>query len=461
MESRSENMGKNNNLLITEKKNVYLRLFFLNIANFIAGFYILAMYDFKPTIVSLMFTILIPFLIFSFFYYKDIFHPFNIFFMTTQFVFVYNMIDVNANKDGFRYGSLSVDYREESFVLAIIVIMLWYIMMYIGYNFSKRIKNFKVLNKFNYTLKKPKKIAYLLISLAFISFFGVILIQDGIDGMILALSNRTDAYEGMAYLIELVSLGSIGALVLLYNGNIKSSMFFIVLSFIMMSAFGGRGAAFFGSIFPYLICYHHKVNKVKISQLLIVGFITVIFAIALGNYRLYQESRLSFDGMSDILSTIAHSSQGGEILPSLVGTLMYSDVDYGWGKTLINIIFAPIPRGIWSNKPQIDDSGIISKVLMGNEGWGLPPGPYGISFYNFGFIGVIVVGFVTGLIVYKFYKQLVVSQKDKTDNNIGLIFFSIIIPSVFNLISTSYQINIIWYSIIFLLIKRIDNLIAN
>ncbi len=79
-------------------------------------------------------------------------------------------------------------------------------------------------------------------------------------------------------------------------------------------------------------------------------------------------------------------------------------------------------------------------------------------FFNFGFIGVIIIAFTVGFIIYKLYYKFVFKD---LNNKIGQIYYTLIIASVFNFISTSAQINIIWYSFIFLSIKIIDVIISS
>lgn len=433
------------------------RILWFILISIIISLFIIYIYDYKYNYNTLMFIILVSFMILSILISKDLFHPFNIFFISTQFLFVFNMIDINANKNSFRYGYLDSNYHDKAFLWAVLVILIWYIFMYSGYFYSSRTKT-KKTDLALFDIKNTNLISILLIIIGITSYSYVVFLKGGFSGIIESLSGRVSAYAGLNYLIKLTGLVTIGALILLRNGYKKISVIIILLSFLLLASFGGRGGAFFGSIFPYIIYYHYQENRLRILQLVPLGAIVILFSIGLGNYRMYQETRLNFNGFYDVVSKIAHSTQGGEILPSLVGSLIKGDIGYQYGATLINIIFAPIPRSIWFNKPPIDESGIVGKVLMGSEYWGLPPGPYGIAFFNFGFIGVILFSFIVGFIIYKLYYKFVISN---TKGNIGLIFYILIISSTFNFISTSAQINLLWYIFIFIVIKLLDVLITS
>src|SRR5690625_3401402 len=280
--------------------------------NIIVSLFVLSLYDFTPKLNTYLFIILIPIVIAPVFLNKDIMNPFNIFLISSQFLFIFNMIDINANKDFFRYGMLSSNYYEVAFTWAILIILMWYVCMYLGYfyTFEKQSKN-KELRVFE--IRNSTSIAIILIVLGTISYLVITYLKGGLSGILEGLSNRRESYAGLSYFIKLTSLVSIGAIMLLHKGYKRISMILIVLSFLMLSSFGGRSAAFFGSVFPFLLFYHYRVKKIRFTSLIPVGFIGVIFAIALGNYRQYNEFRLEFNGIYGLLSKVASGTQGGEI----------------------------------------------------------------------------------------------------------------------------------------------------
>ncbi|RHW39558.1 oligosaccharide repeat unit polymerase [Lysinibacillus yapensis] len=444
------------NLLNTDINYFYQRVISFVVVCLLLNIDIMYIYDFELSYITLMFMILVPIIIVPLFFSRDLMHPFNIIFMSSQFLFVYNMIDLNANKGYLRYGSLPSDYYNTAFAFAILVIIIWYLSMYLGYFYASNQRSSKNLDMRMVELNNPKLIAFMLFLITIIGFIFTIYLKGGISGMILALSGRTEAYSGLHYMIKIVGLGAISALILLGCGYKKLSFILIILTFILLSLFGGRGAAFFGSIFPYFVYYHYRINKIKFIHLIPIGIIAIFFGIALGNYRLYQEARISIGGIHDILSKIAHSTQGGEILPSLIGSLINGNIDYARGSTLINIIYAPIPSSLWANKPLIDESGIVGHALMGSSVWGLPPRPYGLAFFNFGFIGVLIIGCLTGIIIYKMYQTFVIKNNNTSRYNVGLIFYVLTIIAFYNVVATSAQIDIIWNIGVFIFIKILD-----
>ncbi|GFZ79961.1 hypothetical protein GCM10010978_21450 [Compostibacillus humi] len=440
-----------------EKKSMYSRLFYFFLVSIFSIIFIMYTYNFQINYITLLFILFIPLIVIPILISKDLMHPFNIFLINSQFLFIFNMIEINANKSSFRYGSLPPSYHDTAFFWAILVMVLWFIFMYFGYMVSRKTKT-KPLNNSILQITNLKIISVILMLVGVISFLYLVSLQGGFSGIIDALLNRRDAYAGLAYFRKLTTLFSIGAIMLLFSGFKKTSFILICMSCIMLATYGGRGAAFFGSVFPFLICYHYQVRKLKVIKLLPIAIIAVLLAIALGNYRLYKEFKVNVTGIFDMLGDIASSTQGGEILPSLVGSLIKGEIDYQYGSTLVNIIFAPIPRTIWKDKPIIDESGVVGQALMGSNYWGLPPGPYGIAFFNFGFIGVIIIAFLVGYIIYKLYNKFILTNKNYRT---GIILYAFIIGSAFDFISTSEQIDLLWYIAVFTVIKILDMLISS
>ncbi|MFC3420034.1 O-antigen polymerase [Salinicoccus hispanicus] len=408
----------------------------------------------------IMFILLITIAVFPLFLFRDLFHPFNIFLISTQFFYIFNMIDIHYNKSSFRYGTLDPALHETYFSWSILIVIIWYIFMYAGYAFATRTKTELIKKEKFFKVDNTKAIGVILIFIGLLSYALIFFLQGGLQGVISGLNNRVEAYAGMGYFKLLTTLITVGSLFLLSTGKKKLSFFFILITFIFLVSYGGRSTAFFSSVFPYLVFYHYKYKNLRFVTLLPLAFVMMIFAIALGNYRLYNEFQLDFSNVYEILSKVGMSIQGGEILPSLVGSLMEGKIDYQYGAILMNILYAPIPSSIWQNKPPIDESGVVGRALMGSEYWGLPPGPYGLAFYNFGFIGVILIAFVTGYLINKFYYKMVVNKFSDS----ALIFYIMIIVSAFNFLATSDQIEILWYFITFIAIYFINkflNIIKN
>ena len=113
-----------NNITFNRGYNINVSVTLFSVTSIMIITFILYIYDFVYNYNTLLFILLVPLMILFFFFNNDLFHPFNIFFITTQFLFVFNMIDVNANKNYFRYGTLDSTYYDQAFFWAILVIII-------------------------------------------------------------------------------------------------------------------------------------------------------------------------------------------------------------------------------------------------------------------------------------------------------------------------------------------------
>lgn len=389
------------------------------------------------------------------FFVKDIFHPFIILALSTGLTLI-NFLDYKNNGYFLRYASdFTNSYSSFAASYSLILIFTWQVCLFLGYLFTNSryypFKN-KILNKSS--IKNRRKIAFFLIVFSIIGFLGVIFSFDGLQNMLQAMVSTTQTYSGKSYYRNIVSLGGIAALLLLNEKRIKTSLLVLFLTMIMLSFFGGRGAIILGTLLPYLMLYHYNEKKFNLRKLFPFIVTAIAFVLVWEQMRRFGEinfENLEFDAL---LIRVASNTRMADILPALVGKLLNGSIPLQYGKPFINILFAPIPRSMWVNKPLIIDESVLigSYLLTGEELYGLPAGPYGWAYFNFGFLGVIFSGFIIGAIVKKTYMNSI----DSPVNKDTVIIYVLIIRLLFDIFSTSAQINILWYVGIFILIKIVD-----
>lgn len=314
-------------------------------------------------------------------------------------------------------------------------------LLLLGFIFSSKIKVtfYKKISKVQ--INYPVVLGTVFLIISSLAYLYVLKNIGGISQIIDAIRSRLTAIDEKAYLLKIVELGTISAIMFLHGGFKKTSLVIILITFIEVSTFGSREHAFFSTIFTYLIFYHYTQKRLSVLKLGIIGIFALIFAVVMGNLRYFGELSLKGESLKSILFSAAEGKSTAEILPALVGSLLRGDFEYEYGKTLINIIFAPIPRSIWENKPIIDETGIIGYKLMCSDFWGLPAREYGVAFLNFGLFGVLLFSLLTGILVGVLYKNLIKSKE--MHNFWTVLIYATTIRNAFNFISTSAQINII------------------
>src|SRR5690606_38973983 len=138
----------------------------------------------------------------------------------------------------------------------------------------------------------------------------------------------------------------------------------------------------------------------------------------------------------------------------------YGSENFRYGVPMLNIFAAPIPRGLWPGTPGIIDvSGIVGYSLMGARFWGLPPGPYGWAYFNFGWFGVFIFPIVTGFAVARLHTLLLEARIQPRLNGLKIMAYAVLIRPMFSLTTVSAQISLIWL-IFWLVLIRVLGRIA-
>ncbi len=426
---------------------------------------LLALYWSSDSITLTGFLIVLAFVVvlLPIFLVKDIFHPFIILSISTLLALI-NFIDVDINGVTLKYAlGFSEDYSDVVIQYSMMIFITWYIFFYLGFS-TKNVKKTTTNNKRRLPpINYPVNIAYILFAISIIGLMMIVKTFGGFNLMLNAMIDTTRTYSGLGYFRYIVSLGGIASLLLLYAGKNKMAILFLLLTCIMLSPFGGRTAIFLGTIAPFLLIYNYKIKKVKVIPLISIGLIAFIFVLAWEQMRTYGTINLASIPVNNLITSVAEKTRMAHILPSLVGQLLNGSIDYQWGKPLLNIFYSPIPRSLWEGKPEIiEETVLIGSLLIGSEGYyGLPAGPYGWAFLNFGWLGVIIMAFLTGILVKKFYYSAVLVKDDTKSGFLGLIIYSLLINSLFDVFATSAQIQILWILFILFLIYFIDFVLSS
>lgn len=444
-------------MILNNKKNYLLRLILALLCSLIITISIVILYDFSISAIGILILFTFLIILLPLFFLKDIFHPFIILSISMLLATIdfLNKDLANDNYLEILPWASNSDVKYFS-IYSLVVIICWYIFVYYGFLLASKIEKTFTSNISFPKINFPISVSLIMGLIVVLGFLYSLLILGGISGMINAMTYTTVAYSGLGYLRNIVGLGVYVALLLLYAGYKKCSIIFLIVTSLMLTLFGGRANVILGTVLPFLMVYHYQIKKMKIWKLSLLAGIGLIFVEVIGVMRKMSVSTVSSGGLWELIGNAASATGRSEIVPALIGSLLNGYTEYQIGKPLINIIFAPIPRSLWAGKPEIiDDTVLIASKLTGMTSYGMPAGPYGWAFFNFGWMGVIILGFLTGYIIQKMYTKLIKERKNK-DDFLGVMFFALIIQSVFNIFSTSPQSKIIWVLGIFVLIYFLD-----
>jgi oligosaccharide repeat unit polymerase len=121
---------------------------------------------------------------------------------------------------------------------------------------------------------------------------------------------------------------------------------------------------------------------------------------------------------------------------------MPDKLNYQFGETFILWLVAPIPRTMWTAKPDISYGLVIGdKIYEKREpdsaGGGVPPGFIAESYINFGYLGIVVFLFLLGM-VSRLYYDAFVKVREKSMYAM-LLYITVFIPFEYALIGGDFS----------------------
>ncbi|WP_195574320.1 O-antigen polymerase [Paenibacillus sp. 1001270B_150601_E10] len=396
---------------------------------------------------------------------KDTFHPFILYIGMPFFSWI-NYSDKLLNGYSIRYSLDDSGGAKTYIELSILMFAVWLGCMLLGYVLS----NLAAARKSapirageheerryagQYNFLYPKGLAAILLAISIASFGYIFMLQGGMDAMLAAMVNRREEYEGLAYIRNMVSLGGVSALLFLFGGAPKRGIAAAVLTTAMMMLFGGRGAALLGVLLPFGIVYHYFIRRLSFALLAPVAAGVLLIALMWGNMRMEGEMNLSVSGLGELMFKAGNQLQTADIVPAIVSGVDSGLIAFTYGEPITRIFYAPIPRSIWPNKPITDETGVVGYTLMGPDYWGLPAGNYGWAYFNFGWLGVIVLGVLTGACVWIWKRQLL----EKRRSHLTMVLYASTIVYISQIFAASAQIKVLWMCGICLLLLGLDQIL--
>ena len=150
-------------------------------------------------------------------------------------------------------------------------------------------------------------------------------------------------------------------------------------------------------------------------------------------------------------ATAEHTFQGAYFLDPAKTAVIFDHTSknqsFLMGKSYINLIYTPIPRVIWPEKPTIKIGPYVAQeILKYNNRSGAPPGGIGELYLNFGWIGVIFGSFLLGLIMALIHRNAISASNPA----VGAIKYAIYMICIILFLTTEFSgaiISLIRYSI--------------
>ena len=109
-----------------------------------------------------------------------------------------------------------------------------------------------------------------------------------------------------------------------------------------------------------------------------------------------------------------------------------SQIDYKYGSSYLNILYAPVPRTVWPDKPAISMGYELTQKLYNRDagrelkGGGTPPGIFAESVVNFGIFGLPVIAFIGGVWLRLLHNTLLLQADTST---CGVVLYATVLPA--------------------------------
>jgi oligosaccharide repeat unit polymerase len=180
-----------------------------------------------------------------------------------------------------------------------------------------------------------------------------------------------------------------------------------VLSLLIAFIVGGSRSALVYYLVMGLMVWLLRERKISFTKPLIIVLISLCLIGMLGAFRTstfsgeVNWSTLTSGGSSEesALATGAEevairSGEGSAVYPILA--LVPQTIQPIYGSSYLAVLALPIPRALWSDKPGLV-GGRVGATFF-NQSAGIPPGPIGEAYWNFGVPGIFVAFLLFGMV---------------------------------------------------------------
>jgi oligosaccharide repeat unit polymerase len=108
---------------------------------------------------------------------------------------------------------------------------------------------------------------------------------------------------------------------------------------------------------------------------------------------------------------------------------------FEWGATYLSLVFMPIPRAFWPGKPLGGVGALVNQVInpggsaaaLGYYGFGYSPSMVGEAYLNFGWVGILLVFILFGLLARSAYAYVNLHRQNPS----AVLLYAVCLWSIF------------------------------
>lgn len=332
-------------------------------------------------------------------------------------------LGVNYELPGF--VSLSPKISFDSFIILASLIIAAYCFFVAGsLAAGKAYIRIPVLGYKKFNKTSANTACVLIFLLGYFSFTYLIKINGGYENFMLERESwRAGGMSGQGWLIfpstTFLAIASLCVVVINANsfrGRRGGFLFALLVCLTVAPAtqLGFRGMMLWPAL-QLLVAYHLRINRLPFLSLAL-GLLIIISVFTI--YGIYRElsSRVTtgidisiasdfIRGRPDFIFSAFLRSKGADILLVIVSNINNIDEYKFFWPSVIEALTIPVPSGIWADKP-IPQSVQFAQVFFGLNG-GVSPTIVGDAYWQAGFVGVLTVLFLTGLMIKIYVNSLI------------------------------------------------------
>lgn len=265
---------------------------------------------------------------------------------------------------------------------------------------------------------------YVMISLS--SFFLLVYIVGGFDGLFEAASDRTRAFAGLAPLLlleNLILVVSIAWFLRILTTKCRSwerrFYYLFFLTSMGLISINGQKSTIFIILMMMLVIFNSRVKRIGLVYYISSG---IFIFIGLVVYHILKSELwatgelhsidLTSDNISSSFFEYLFFMFSGNMMQFQNMAVLYDSVpaslDWQYGRSVLMVALILIPSALFSDKP-LTTPGVYTEAFWPerwlNEGTTMPPGLFGEAYLNFGVFGVVFFACVFGFIWGRLYKN--------------------------------------------------------
>jgi oligosaccharide repeat unit polymerase len=229
----------------------------------------------------------------------------------------------------------------------------------------------------------------------------------------------------------------------------------------VLSATGGR-AATLQLLFGIVVVWHYRVRPIaRLGKRGALGVaLALVYAVAMPILRqpdgLERATRDFHSFAADVGRNFGTALEGNRFVDTQLFIMSRFSLDNAWwGASYLDLVYAPLPRGRYPDKPPVDDGVYVYSLLKGIEArpqmsfrelslssW--PPSTFGAMYMNFWIPGVLVGMFMLGVL----YKSAYLYMEKSGYSTLGVAAYVFVMWRLqlanLNIVATGVSVAVAW-----------------